>query len=53
LRVSVLVVHKWLGGEDVPPSNIFLDAVDLVLPTWAPEDDALARAVSASRPKNN
>ena len=53
LRVSVLMVHKWLEGEDVPPSNIFLNAVDLVLPTWGPEDDALARAVSASRPKNN
>ena len=53
LRVSVTVVHKWLEGEDVPPSNIFLNAVDLVLPTWGPEDDALARAVSATRPKGN
>jgi hypothetical protein len=53
LRVSVLVVHKWLEGEDVPPSNIFLNAVDLVLPTWGPEDDALARAISVTRPKNN
>ena len=26
LRVSVLVIHKWLEGEDVPPSNIFLNA---------------------------
>jgi hypothetical protein len=53
LRVSVGVVHKWLEGDDVPPSNIFLHAVDLVLPTWGPEDDALARAISATRPKNN
>ena len=53
LRVSATVVHKWLEGEDVPPSNIFLNAVDLVLPTWGPEDDALARAISATRPKNN
>ena len=53
LRVSATVVHKWLEGDDVPPSNIFLNAVDLVLPTWGPEDDALARAISATRPKNN
>ena len=53
LRVSVIVVHRWLEGEDVPPSNIFLNAVDLVLPTWGPEDDALARAISATRPKGN
>jgi hypothetical protein len=53
LRVSSLVVHKWLEGEDVPPANIFLNAVDLVLPTWGPQDDALARAISATRPKNN
>jgi hypothetical protein len=51
LRVSVTVVHKWLEG--VPPSNIFLHAVDLVLPTWGPEDDALARAISATRSKRN
>jgi hypothetical protein len=53
LRVSAGVVHKWLEGDDVPPSNIFLHAVDLVLPTWGPEDDALARAISATRPKKN
>ena len=53
LRVPVLVMYKWLEGEDVPPSNVFLNAVDLVLPTWGPEDDALARAISATRPKNN
>ena len=53
LRVSPALVYNWLEGEDVPPSNIFLHAVDLVLPTWGPEDDALARAVSASKPKRN
>ena len=53
LRVSVTLIHKWLEGEDVPPANIFLNAVDLVLPTWGPEDDALARAISATRPKNH
>jgi len=53
LRVSVSLVHRWLEGDDVPPSHIFLNAVDLVLPTWGPEDEALARAISANKPKNN
>jgi len=53
LRVSSVLLYRWLEGEDVPPSNIFLNAVDLVLPTWGPQDDALARAISANRPKKN
>jgi hypothetical protein len=53
LKVSRALVHSWLEGEDVPPAKIFLKAVDLILPTWGPEDDALAKAISASRPKNN
>ena len=53
LRVSSALVYRWLEGDDVPPSNIFLNAVDLVLPTWGPEDDALARAISASKPRKN
>lgn len=53
LRVSVVLLHRWLEGDDVPPSNIFLKAVDLVLPTWGPQDDALAREISASKPKKN
>jgi hypothetical protein len=52
LRVSPTLLHRWLEGEDIPPSHIFLNAVDLVLPTWGPEDDALARAISAGKPKN-
>ena len=36
-------LHRWLEGEDVPPSHIFLNAVDLVLPHLGPEDDALAQ----------
>ena len=51
LRVSIALVYRWLEGDDVPPSNIFLNAVDLVLPTWGPQDDALARAISATKPK--
>jgi hypothetical protein len=44
-------VHAWLEGDDVPPASIFLKAVDLILPTWGPEDDALAKAIAASRPR--
>ena len=47
LRVSPVLLYNWLEGDDVPPSHIFLNAVDLVLPTWGPQDDALARAISA------
>ena len=53
LRVSVILLYRWLEGDDVPPSNVFLVAVDLVLPTWGPEDDAMARAISASKPKKS
>jgi hypothetical protein len=53
LKVSRSLVHAWLEGEEVPPSGAFLKAVDLILPTWGPEDDALAKAISASRPKNS
>jgi len=53
LRVSTALLYRWLEGDDVPPSNIFLNAVDLVLPTWGPQDDALARTISANKPKNN
>jgi hypothetical protein len=53
LGASLNVVHRWLDGDDVPPSRIFLKAVDLILPTWGPEDDALAQAIAATRPKKN
>jgi hypothetical protein len=53
LGVSVAIVHRWLDGEDEPPSRVFLKVVDLILPTWGPEDDALARAIAATRPKKN
>ena len=53
LKVSRAMVHMWLEGEDLPPSSIFLKAVDLILPTWGPEDDALAKAIAATRPKRN
>jgi len=53
LKTSRALVHAWLEGEEVPPSHAFLKAVDLILPTWGPEDEALAKAISASRPKNS
>jgi hypothetical protein len=53
LKVSRTMLHRWLDGEDVPPPSVFLKAVDLVLPTWGPEDDALAKAIAATRPKKN
>jgi hypothetical protein len=53
LGVSVHLVHRWLDGDDAPPSHVFLKAIDLILPTWGPEDDALARAIAATRPKKN
>ena len=51
LRVPVATLYRWLDGEAEPPVPVFLRAVDIVMPTWGPEDEALARALSASRPK--
>ena len=51
LKVSPERVHAWLEGEETPPAGVFLQAVDLILPTWGPEDDALAKAIAATRPK--
>lgn len=53
LHVAVEVVHRWLEGDDVPPSRIFLKAVDLVMPPWSAEDEAHARSISDRRPKKN
>lgn len=53
LGVSRRLLHRWLEGEEAPPASVFLKAVDLVLPTWGPEDEALAREIRASRPKDN
>ncbi len=51
LRVPVPTLYRWLDGEAEPPTAVFLKAVDIVLPTWTPEDGALARSVAATRPK--
>jgi hypothetical protein len=51
LRVPAATLCRWLEGEAEPPTPIFLRAVDLVMPTWTPEDEMLARAIVAMRSK--
>ena len=53
LRVGVEVLHRWLEGEDVPPSRIFLQAVDMVMPPWSAQDEVHAKSFSDQRPKKN
>jgi hypothetical protein len=52
LRVPSATLYRWLDGEAEPPIPVFLKAVDIVLPSWGPEDEALARALASARPKN-
>jgi hypothetical protein len=52
LHVGTDVLYRWLEGDDVPPSRIFLKAVDLVMPPWGPEDEAHAKSLAGQRPKN-
>jgi hypothetical protein len=51
LRVPVPTLYRWLDGESDPPTPIFLKAVDIVLPSWSGDDELLAQALRASRPK--
>jgi hypothetical protein len=51
LNVPLPTVYRWLEGESTPPMSIFLKTVDIVMPEWGPEDDALARALLAGRAK--
>jgi hypothetical protein len=51
LRVPVTTLYRWLDGEAEPPAKIFLKAVDIVMPPWSAEDDVLASAQRAARPK--
>ena len=51
LGVSENAVYPWLAGEEEAPLPIFLKAVDIVMPTWGPEDDALAREISTRKPR--
>ena len=52
LRVPLPTLYRWLDGDGEPPAPVFLKAVDIVLPEWTDEDDVLARALRAGRPKN-
>jgi hypothetical protein len=51
LRVPSPTLYRWLEGEAEPPTPIFLKAVDIVMPAWTGEDELLAQAVRAARPK--
>jgi hypothetical protein len=53
LHVGVDVLHRWLEGEDVPPSRIFLQAVDLVMPPWSAEDEVHAKSIADQRIRKN
>ena len=51
LRVPVPTLYRWLDGAAEPPTPVFLKAVDIVMPPWSGDDEILARALRASRPK--
>ena len=51
LRVPAPTLYRWLDGESDPPTSVFLKAVDIVLPEWSADDELMAQAVLASRPK--
>jgi hypothetical protein len=51
LRVPAATVYRWLEGESVPPSAVFLKAVDIVMPEWSEQDEALSRELLAGRPR--
>ena len=51
LRVPVATLYRWLDGEVEPPAPIFLKAVDIVMPAWSSDDELLAQALRAARPK--
>jgi hypothetical protein len=51
LRVPVTTLYRWLDGEAEPPARIFLKAVDIVMPAWSDQDEVLAAAMRAARPK--
>lgn len=51
LKVPAATVYRWLEGEAEPPTSVFLKAVDIVMPAWTEEDEALSREVMAPRRK--
>lgn len=50
LKVPAAAVYRWLEGESEPPTSVFLKAVDIVMPAWSEEDEALSRDLLARRP---
>ena len=52
LRVPAPTLYRWLDGEADPPTNVFLKAVDIVMPAWTEDDELLAQAVRSTRPRN-
>lgn len=51
LNVPAATVYRWLEGESVPPTAVFLRAVDVVMPAWSDEDEAASRELLSRRPK--
>lgn len=51
LHVPAAALSRWLDGEEEPPLPVFLQAVDLVMPAWGPEDEELAREITSARPR--
>jgi hypothetical protein len=51
LRVPVVTLFRWLEGDGEPPTQVFLKAVDIVLPAWSSEDEVFARTLAATRLK--
>jgi hypothetical protein len=51
LNVPAATVYRWLEAESVPPTSIFLKAVDIVTPAWSESDEAYSRELRAGRPK--
>jgi transcriptional regulator with XRE-family HTH domain len=51
LNVPAATVYRWLEGESVPPTAVFLKAVDIVMPAWSDEDEALSRELLSGRPR--
>jgi hypothetical protein len=49
LGVPEAALYRWLEGEEEPPTPIFLQAVDIVMPLWGPEDEILARELTSRR----
>jgi hypothetical protein len=51
LKVPAAAVYRWLEGDSVPPTSVFLRAVDIVMPEWTEDDEARSREVLAGRPR--